>query len=116
MPRFQGATLTPLDAPALVPATPWLRAEAATVPTVSATRTGGVVSLKLAAGKGSTHYAIWSRHGGQWRFAVAPAGQAEWSTSGDADAFVVSTVDRLGNESARVSLASVTESPAATAR
>ena len=102
--------------PALVPATPWLRAEAAAVPTVSAMRTGGVVSLKLAAGKGSTHYAIWSRHGSQWRFAVAPAGQAEWSTSGDADAFVVSTVDRLGNESARVSLASVTESPAATAR
>ena len=94
--------------PALVPATPWLRAEAAAVPTVSVTRAGGAVSLKLAS-KGSAHYAIWSRHGAVWRFAVAPGATTDWNASADADAFVVSAVDRLGNESARVSIASVAE-------
>ena len=100
--------------PALVPATPWLRAEPAAVPTVSARRAGGAVTLKLA-GKGSAQYAIWSRHGADWRFTVAPGTQTEWTAPADADAFVVSAVDRLGNESARVSLASVAEVPAAPA-
>jgi uncharacterized lipoprotein YddW (UPF0748 family) len=90
--------------PALVPATPWLRTEAATVPTVSAKRAGNAVSLKLGAAKGVAQYAIWSRHGAEWRFAVAPGAQTEWNAPADADAFVVSAVDRLGNESARVAL------------
>ena len=94
--------------PALVPATPWLRAEAAAVPTVSAKRAAGAVILKLAS-KGSAHYAIWSRHGTEWRFAVAPGATTDWTAPADADAFVVSAVDRLGNESARVSLASVAD-------
>lgn len=98
--------------PALVPATPWLRAEPSGVPTVSARRAGGAVSLKLGAGKGNAHYAIWSRHGSDWRFAVAPGATTDWTVAGDANAFVVSAVDRLGNESARVSLASVAEAPA----
>jgi hypothetical protein len=50
---------------------------------------------------------VWSRYGGQWRFAVVPAAQNEWlvgddATLGAADLVVVSAVDRLGNESARV--------------
>jgi uncharacterized lipoprotein YddW (UPF0748 family) len=93
-------------APALVPATPWLRAEAAAVPTVSARRAGGAVILKLAS-KGCAQYAVWSRQGGAWRFAVVPGAQAEWRAPPEADAFVVSAVDRLGNESARVSIAKV---------
>ncbi len=102
--------------PALVPATPWLRAEPATVPVVSARRTTGVVSLKLTPAKGNAHYAIWSRHGAEWRFAVAPGAQTDWTAAADADAFVVSAIDRLGNESARVSLASIAEVPAAKAK
>jgi uncharacterized lipoprotein YddW (UPF0748 family) len=93
-------------APALVPVTPWLRAEAAAVPTVSAKRADGAVTLKLGA-KGGVQYAIWSRHGAEWRFSVVPGSQSEWTAPPDADAFVVSAVDRLGNESARVSIAGV---------
>ena len=102
--------------PALVPATPWLRTEAAPMPVLSARRAGGAVTLKFGAGKGVAHYAIWSRHGGEWRFAVAPGAHTEWNAPADADAFVVSAVDRLGNESARVSLASVADAARAKAR
>jgi uncharacterized lipoprotein YddW (UPF0748 family) len=101
---------------ALVPATPWLRAEPATLPVLSARRVAAGVTLKLGAGKGNAQYAIWSRHGGQWRFSVAPGTHTEWSAPADADAFVVSAVDRLGNESARVSLDSVADAVATAAR
>jgi hypothetical protein len=52
-------------------------------------------------------YAIWSRFGNQWRFAVAPASRVDWAVPDDAkfgaaDVVVVSAVDRLGNESPRV--------------
>jgi hypothetical protein len=65
------------------------------------------VNLKLAAGKADTLYAIWSRYGNEWRFAVAPATRGEWAVPDDAklgaaNAVVVSAVDRLGNEGARV--------------
>jgi len=74
---------------------------------VAAVRKGNAVLLKLAAGASNATYAIWSRYGGQWRFAVAPASRVDWSVPDDvklgpADAVIVSAVDRLGNESARV--------------
>jgi uncharacterized lipoprotein YddW (UPF0748 family) len=97
--------------PALVPATPWLRTEAAAVPEVGARRTGSAVSLKFGPAKGAAHYAIWSRVGEAWRFAVVPGTQTDWNAPPGADAFAVSAVDRLGIESARVSLASVAEAP-----
>ena len=102
--------------PALVPATPWLRTDAVAVPAVSSKRTGAAVTVKFGADKACAHFAIWSRHGSQWRFAVIPGTQTEWNAPADADAFVVSAVDRLGNESARVSLVSVADTPAAKAR
>ena len=102
--------------PALVPATPWLRAEAAAAPMVSARRAGAIVSLKFGTVKGAAQLAIWSRHGGQWRFAVAPGTHTEWNVAGDADAFVVSAIDRLGIESARVSLAVVAEAASVQAK
>ncbi|SHH46951.1 glycoside hydrolase family 10 protein [Massilia sp. CF038] len=89
--------------PALVPATPWLGSETPAAPVVSARRSGGVVQLKLAA-KDNTHFAIWSRHGSEWRFAVAPAARTEFTVPDDASAVVVSAIDRLGNESERVSV------------
>ena len=90
--------------PALVPATPWLRGEASTTPTVTARRGPNAINLKITPGKGNVHYAIWSRHGSEWRFAVAPASKAEWSVGADADAVVLSATDRLGNEGERVSV------------
>jgi hypothetical protein len=93
--------------PALVPATPWLGRATLDAPSVAASRKSGAVRLKLVAGKVTTLYAVWSRFGGQWKFAVVPASRAEWdvaddATLGAADLVVVSAVDRLGNESARV--------------
>ncbi len=93
--------------PALVPATPWLGNDVPGTPGVAAARKGDGVALKLAAGKSNAMYAIWSRYGSQWRFAVAPASRVDWSVPDDAklgkvDAVFVSAVDRLGNESPRV--------------
>jgi uncharacterized lipoprotein YddW (UPF0748 family) len=93
--------------PALVPATPWLGKATPEAPSVAASRKGSVVRLKLAAAKTHALYAVWSRYGGQWRFAVVPASRVEWDVADDAglgaaDLVVVSAIDRLGNESARV--------------
>lgn len=93
--------------PALVPATPWLGNDIPGTPAVTGARKGNGVYLKLAAGKANALYAVWSRYGGQWRFAVVPASRVDWTVPDDVklgqpDLVVVSAVDRLGNESARV--------------
>ena len=67
----------------------------------------GFLMFKLTAGKANAQYAIWSRYGAQWRFAVAPASRpllllADDAVGGAAQAVVVSAVDRLGNESERI--------------
>ncbi|MES2318397.1 MAG: family 10 glycosylhydrolase [Pseudomonadota bacterium] len=90
--------------PALVPATPWLGSTVPGTPTVSAKNGGNLIKLKITPGRDNVHYAIWSRHGDQWRFAVAPASKAEWSVGQDASAIVLSAIDRLGNEGERVSV------------
>jgi uncharacterized lipoprotein YddW (UPF0748 family) len=95
--------------PALVPATPWLGNSAPGTPSVRATRAPGGVKLKLAAGKANAQYAIWSLHGDQWKFAVAPASASTFTVAdhaqhGPASAVFVSGVDRLGNEGARISV------------
>jgi hypothetical protein len=92
---------------ALVPATTWLGNERPGTPLVGAARRARSVDLTLKAGKANALYAVWSRHGGQWRFAVVPAVRMAWSvpddaTLGAAEIVVVSAVDRLGNEGARV--------------
>jgi uncharacterized lipoprotein YddW (UPF0748 family) len=92
--------------PALVPATPWLASEAPALPGAVARREGSTVTVKLTPGKNTSQFAIWSLHGGAWRFAVAQADKKEWTIAdegkGAASAVFVSAVDRLGNESARV--------------
>jgi uncharacterized lipoprotein YddW (UPF0748 family) len=94
---------------ALVPPTPWLGAEIPQAPTAATRRESGGLGLKLAAGGGKpvAQYAIWSRYGSEWRFAVAPGSRpsvllADDPAGGAASAVVVSAVDRLGNESERV--------------
>jgi uncharacterized lipoprotein YddW (UPF0748 family) len=90
--------------PALVPATPWLGNAGPGMPTVSAKPGAGLINLKITPGRDTTHYAIWSRHGAEWRFAVAPASQAQWSVADDVSAVVLSAIDRLGNEGERLSV------------
>lgn len=96
---------------ALAPASPWLGAELPAAPTVAVRREGNGVGLRLAAGAGRpvAHYAIWSRYGAEWRFAVAPSSRPvlllpDDAAAGAAQAVVVSAVDRLGNESERISV------------
>ena len=96
---------------ALAPATPWLGAELPAAPKAAARRETGGTGLRLSAGPGKpvTHYAIWSRYGAEWRFAVAPSSRPvlllpDDAVAGPAHAVVVSAVDRLGNESVRVSV------------
>jgi uncharacterized lipoprotein YddW (UPF0748 family) len=94
---------------ALVPATPWLGAELPSAPGAATRRESGGLGLKLSAGGGRpvAQYAIWSRYGTEWRFAVAPGTRPsvllpDDPSAGAANAVVVSAVDRLGNESERV--------------
>ena len=97
-------------APALIPATPWLAQAAPVAPRVSAARTAGGVELKLASGPSTARYAVWTRYGKQWHFDVVPSPRESWVVAHDAslgkvDAVVVSSVDRLGIESKRVTVA-----------
>nr|WP_202414217.1 family 10 glycosylhydrolase [Duganella flavida] len=99
---------------ALPPATPWLGADAPAAPQAAARRESNGVALKLSAsaGKPVAQYAIWSRYGTEWRFAVAPASRpvlllADDAAGGAAQAVVVSAVDRLGNESERINVYNV---------
>jgi len=87
---------------ALVPATPWLGGAAPGKPAVL--RVPGARSLKFSPGKDVTHYAIWSRQGTAWRFAVVPAAKLEWPVPDGASAVVVSAIDRLGAEGERVTV------------
>jgi hypothetical protein len=95
--------------PALVPATPWLGHTPPGAPLVRAKREAGGVSLKLAPGTANTQYAIWTRYGEQWRFAVTPAATDNLLLTDDPklgapSAVFVNAVDRLGNESAPVAV------------
>jgi len=103
---------------ALIPATPWLGFDLPLAPAVLVRRNAGaiVLTLKAASAKaaapvpGLIRFAVWSRYGREWRFAMVPAlpgAAATWSAlddaaAGAASAIVVSAVDRLGNESERV--------------
>ena len=104
----------PYATAALVPATPWLDATVPPAPLIDVQRSpepAGTLKLKVRPGNGKppVNYAIWMRHGKLWRFSVQPASQPEIeldanASQGQANAIVVSAVDRLGNESPRVSV------------
>ncbi|MEO7744344.1 MAG: family 10 glycosylhydrolase [Usitatibacter sp.] len=98
--------------PALIPASPWIDAEAPGAPDVAVGRGpggGATIELTPAAGKAAARFAIWARAGGAWRFHVVPASQRRVEIAGGdgaaIDRIVISAVDRLGNESRRVGLA-----------
>jgi uncharacterized lipoprotein YddW (UPF0748 family) len=96
---------TRYETPALIPASPWIDAVPPAPPVAGAARVaGGVrVSLTPAPGKPTARFAVWARAAGTWRFVVVPATAASVELP-VADRIVVSAVDRLGNESRRVSL------------
>jgi hypothetical protein len=89
-------------APALVPATPWLDRVAPPAPLLKKQRDNKVL-IQPAKGEAAARFAVWQRHGATWSFTVQPAGDLVVAV-GDADAVVVSAVDRLGNESGRTAL------------
>ncbi|MCX7172576.1 MAG: family 10 glycosylhydrolase [Proteobacteria bacterium] len=99
---------------ALVPATPWLDANVPPLPVVEVKKLPETVHsfrlrLRPGDGKPPASYAIWTRYGNQWRFSVQPAAYPEFdlvedASLGEIDAIVVTAVDRLGNESPRVSV------------
>nr|WP_082591361.1 family 10 glycosylhydrolase [Duganella sp. Root198D2] len=95
--------------PALVPPSPWLGSEAPPAPTVAVKRHASGLSVTLGNAARASHLAIWARYGEEWRFNVVPAGRSEVVLTDDngvpARSVVVSAVDRLGNESPRVSAA-----------
>ena len=99
--------LTTYTGQALVPASPWLGSTLPGVPVVQAGRSAGATRLTLAAGSNNALYAVWARYGDEWHFSVVPAARVDWALADDprlgaANAVVVSAVDLLGNESARV--------------
>jgi len=99
---------------ALVPATPWLGAQAPGAPRLSFRRAddpGTPDSVLIEPEDDSTlrQFAIWKRYGTQWVFTVQPASRTQVALDADPklgkpDAMVVSSVNRLGIESARASV------------
>jgi uncharacterized lipoprotein YddW (UPF0748 family) len=107
---------------ALIPASPWLNRTPPAAPSLTLlpnkTRSGTVnVQMQTTARDAVAQYAIWTRMGNAWKFSLVPATQnaatgtanGEWvaELNGDANrptAFIVSAVDRFGNESERLHL------------
>lgn len=96
--------------PALIPPSPWIDAEPPAPPRVTVARLpqGVRVGLTAATGKPAARFAVWAHSGGVWQFHVVPGTASTIdlpAPSPAVDRVVVSAVDRLGNESRRVSLA-----------
>jgi uncharacterized lipoprotein YddW (UPF0748 family) len=96
---------------ALVPACTWLSDDPPPAPTVSHDRAAnGALTISLRPAAGSSRpvvYGVYIRYGDTWHFTVLPASSPTITlnpdpTAGPPSAIVVSTVDRFGNESSRV--------------
>ncbi len=97
----------PYRSPAVVPTTPWLDREPPARPAVAFGSDGRRFSVRVRPGPGEPPFlwAVWTRRGEGWSFALHPAATQRVDI-GDAetvaDEVSVSAVDRLGNESERV--------------
>ena len=99
---------------ALVPATPWLGAQAPRAPRLSFKQAGGhgmpdTVLIEPEDDSILRQFAIWKRYGSRWVFTVQPASMTQVALDADAklgqaDALVVSSVNRLGIESTRAAV------------
>lgn len=90
----------------LVPATPWLDATPPPAPKLKRQKSGEVSILPVAgkpAGKPAASYAVWRQQDGAWTFSILPA-DTKQIPAPVTENVVVSAVDRLGNESPRVTL------------
>lgn len=92
---------------ALVPATPWLEADAPAAPQLALVAGGQILHLTLQPGVGSkpvARYALWLRRAGRWAFHAPAAATLQLADDG-VEAIVASALDRVGNESPRLALA-----------
>ena len=102
----------PYAVPALVPPSPWLKGSVPAAPVLAVSRVrGGGERLQVAikAVPGVARHALWWREAdGIWRLRIEPASAARIElvpvAGARIEALVVSAVDRVGNESARVAL------------
>jgi hypothetical protein len=100
----------PYATAALVPATPWLGTRAPDAPQLALqqakdTSARDRVLIRVEDDASVNRFAIWTRYGSKWVFAVQAASQTELTLEtdpalGQPDAIVVSAVNRLGIESA----------------
>lgn len=89
--------------PALIPASPWIDHTPPAAPRL--VREGRTLRVAAGEGKPVARWAVWTRSAGQWKFSVRPAAATTLAMPSSVDRAVISAVDRLGNESARVSIA-----------
>ncbi|MEI6733580.1 MAG: family 10 glycosylhydrolase [Comamonadaceae bacterium] len=99
---------------ALVPATPWLGAKVPDAPRLSLQSSGNPnapdrVLIETVSDPSVNRFSIWKRYGSKWVFSVQAASRIALTINDDPalgkpDAIVVSSVSRLGIESARTTL------------
>jgi uncharacterized lipoprotein YddW (UPF0748 family) len=95
------------ETPALVPASPWLDRTPPRAP--KAKFAGGMLSIEKSFGEAPRLWTIWTRYGGEWSLQIESASTSSVEIPADRngaklDAVSVSSVDRSGNESERVSV------------
>jgi uncharacterized lipoprotein YddW (UPF0748 family) len=97
----------PYAGAALVPATPWLEADAPAAPELSArSAADGLLALSFLPNraKPAARHALWLRQGEAWHFRVVGAGEGRVPAAG-LNALVASAIDRVGNEGPRAGYA-----------
>ncbi len=107
----QRLLMGPYAAPALTPASPWLKSSAPKLPTASVSKSadGDVLTLHKES-IDSYEWALYIKRGGTWRFArTYPASQDKLLVSAKMfglgiQALAISALDRVGNESSPVVL------------
>ena len=89
---------------ALVPPSPWLDKKAPPKPTARIERGPEFTRLTLRPGNGEATfvYGIWKRTPEGWKFQTAPASTKALDIDSNVTSVVVTAVDRMGNESGRV--------------
>ena len=103
----QELAATVYDVPALVPASPWLDADAPSAPTLAIEHAGDRQALAMTPGDEEPVW-LWNvrtRHGAEWTVEVVPGWHQTIPLTGRVpDEIVVSALDRVGNEGPSASL------------
>ncbi|MDQ1924841.1 glycoside hydrolase family 10 protein [Massilia pseudoviolaceinigra] len=100
---------TTYTSPALIPASPWLDNHPPRPPSIEtvASDKGVKVSVTKPSDKVIAQYAVWVKMGNVWRFQIHNAAQKSFEIHaedqfGKVNEVVISSVDRVGNESTRI--------------